>query len=492
MKRRIRPLFAFGLSLLPLVPLASAALDTKIIGADAQWLMHLDFDSLRESAVGREIVTQVEAMQSEANPSALQLNIPRVLQLVGSVTAYGANLSQNPELVDGALVLQGKPELRKIAEGFAVQQALTSPDKFAAITDLPFDAYSVGGELIIGFPPEPIILLSKSREQLLNARLVFQGKAKSLAKASDSPLRGLVRNQTGGFVLAASVVPSENFFPADAPQARILQMTKSASLEVGESDDKTFAHVQLLASSDEMADKLMKILDGITAMVSLAESNDRALADFLQSVTVKRTGTMVTLHLAYASERLVQMFHDLQKAGGRRNDGRWEDGGVVRDVVDGPVPPVEQPVLVSWVADQDLGDIGVSARTLVSRTVPGVALVPGSTLVLTGHREGGENARFDYVEITPAAGGQARRVEAEEMSLVNYTRLPNRHASGGNVIQLHDPSGTARWVFDGSAGDYTLTVRYVDETDGRSTFFVSVLAAAPAVPAATPGAEVER
>ncbi len=471
MKRFTRALFPLGLLALPLAPL-SAALDTKIVGADAQWVMHLDLNSLRESAIGREIVKQVETVKLNLKPAQVQLSVPRLLETIGSITSYGTNLSQDPELVDGALILQGRPELRQIAEGYVAQSSITEPGAIAELKDLPFEAHALEGGLFVAFPPEPIVLVSKSKSQLTKAYAVFLGQAKSLARAPDSPLHGLIRNETGSFVLAASVVPSEKFFPDDAPQARILQMAKSGSLELGETGAQTFAHVQLLAASDEMADKLMKILQGIIAMISLAETSDKALADFLKSVTVARKENTVTVHLAYGSDRLVQMIQELQQ----QNKAQTIGSGSQRkkEVSNEPVPPVEEKVIARWTADQELGDLGVSPKTLVSQTIPNVALAPGAIIVLTGHRDAGENARFDYVEITPVAGGLARRIEAEDMQLENYLALDNRHGSGGKLIETLNSYGTARFPFDGLAGLYTLTVRYADENDGKSSFFVSV------------------
>ncbi|ATC64157.1 hypothetical protein CMV30_09425 [Nibricoccus aquaticus] len=498
MKRIIQTSLALGLPLMSLVACAKAVedsrtpsrvvadgvsgLNTKIVSADALWVMNLDLNALRDSTVGKELVAQGMVLQAQAMKGQkfpIQVDVPKLFETIGSITAYGTNLAQDPKLVDGALIFQGTADLRKIVEGIVAQATVTTPEALTELKDLPFEAYSIGGELIVAFPKEPIILVSKSKAQVLAAHKVFRGEAPSLAKAKNSPLTGLIRNQTGAFVLAASVVPSAEFFADDAPQARILQMAKSASVELGEEKTQTFAHVQLLASSDESADKLMKILQGITAMISLAESSDKYLSEFLKSVTVTREKNIVTLHLAYSSDRLVVMAREFQQGQARDRQQRRESrAGVERDVTNGPVPPVEEKVVLQWKADQNLGDMGVSAKTLVSRTVANVALKTGEMIVLTGHRHEGENARIDYVEIAPADGsGASQRIEAEDMELANYTVLANRNGSGGKVIQIHDSHGTARFPFAGAEGTYAITVRYVDENDGKSDFFVSVKAA---------------
>jgi|GEM_PF-1145547 len=484
MKRILRPFLALSLPLMTLAPLSlNAALDAKIVGADAQWVMHVDLTSLRDSVVGKELVAQATVLQAEAMKGKqfpVQVDLPKLFATIGSITAYGSNLAQDPKLVDGALIFKGTPDLRAIAEGAVAQATITTPDMLTELKDLPFEAYSIHGELIVAFPKEPIILVSKSKTQLLSAYKVFRGDAPSLAKTKNSPLTSLIHDQTGAFVLAASVVPSEKFFPEDAPQARILQMAKSASVELGETAGRTFADVQLLASSDDSADKLMKILQGITAMISLAQSNDQYVSEFLRSVSVAREKNTVRLHAEYSSERLVSMFREFKEEQARGRQRR-EEQGVERDVASGPVPPVEEKVVLQWKADEELGDLGVSPKTLVSRSVGNVQLNAGATLILTGHRDAGENARFDYLEIAPVSGGAAKRIEAETMTRQNYTVLANRSASGGKLIQAHDSFGTARVVFTGAPGLYTLTVRYVDENDGKSDFFLSVKDASDAV-----------
>jgi hypothetical protein len=471
MKRITRALLALSLPLMSLASLPlDAALNTKAVIADALWVMHLDFNALRESVVGRELVGQAMALQAQELKNEnmpVQLDIPKLLETIGSITAYGTNLSQDPNLVDGALILQGTADLRKIAEGAMAQATVTQPGKVTELKDMPFEAYSLDGQLIMAFPKESIVLVSKSKTQLLAALKVYRGEAPSLAQTRNSPLNGLIRNQTGAFVLAASVVPSAEFFPQDAPQARILQMAKSASIELGENSKQTFAHVQLLAASDEMADKLMKILQGITAMISFAETSDKYLAEFLKSVTVTREKNMVTLHLAYSSERLIQMLNEVKDAHRHKPNTHSAPTRPKQ-------PTVEGVVVGTWVADQKIGTDAVSPQGFVTKTLENVSLSPGAVVIVTGVREGGENARVDRIDLTPAGGGRTLAFEAEYMNLKGYEEEKNSAASGGRLIKAHSQVATARFQFSGAEGLYTVVVRYCDETDGKSPYTVSV------------------
>ena len=176
-----------------LLPLAQAAFNPAIVSAEARWIVYADLDALRGSAPGRELVDALQKAQREATDGTIGLDIPKVLTTVGSLTAYGINLSKDPEAIDGALIAQGTADLRKIAESVLLQGTLAEPKVFSEVTDLPFPAYAINDpkapestrmQLIVAFPPEPIVLLSKSRAQLLKARDVFRGTAPSLAIAS--------------------------------------------------------------------------------------------------------------------------------------------------------------------------------------------------------------------------------------------------------------------------------------------------------------------
>jgi len=295
MKSSFSKLLLAAAPLLLLVP-ARAAFNPGIVGADAQWVVYADLDGLRTSAFGSQIIAAATKNLAVQMPAGdIHLDVPKVLATIGSVTAYGTNLSHDPKSIDGALILQGTPDLRKIAEGLLAQATITTPDKVSEASGFPYPTYLSGNQVLVAFPPEPIIIISKSKPRLLDALAAFRGTTPSLAKAPSSPIGALLGNSAGAFLFAASVVPSDNFFPQGGPQARILQMAKSGSVGLGADGAQTFAHIALSADSDASADKLTKILQGMTALLSLGESNDKALSDFLNSAVVQRTDDTVTL-----------------------------------------------------------------------------------------------------------------------------------------------------------------------------------------------------
>ncbi|HTQ29986.1 MAG TPA: hypothetical protein VMI53_02145 [Opitutaceae bacterium] len=455
--KKLFPLFV--LLALPLWPLneAHADVDPAIIPTDARWVVYADLNALRASVLGKEIVAMAEKAQFDTGQGKIGLDVPKLLATVGTATAFGANFSHDPKAIDGTLVLQGTPDLRKIAEALLLQATITTPEGVAELKDLPFPAYAITpkgpkdgpkAEVIVAFPPEPIVLVSKSREQLVKARDVFRGAAPSLAGASDSPLQDLLHNSSHAYLFVASVVPSETLFPEGQPQARILQMTHSGAIAIGENGPNTFAHVDLLATSDEMADKLMKILQGMTAMMSLAETNDKQLAEFLNSAAVSRDNDTVTLNLAYSSERLVQMIRTVQQKQQQTPEERA--AARIAQIASGEV-------IAKWQAEAVTPVEGAGPVPLAWHTIENVALKNGTIITLGHQNNGGKNVRFDHVEITPAG---------EKGPSLTF-RL--------EFMRLWGPRNSlAQFQFPGADGTYTLKVAYVNDPAGKAAYVVSI------------------
>ncbi len=444
-----------ALCAIPLFALASlqAAYNPGIVAADARWVVHADFDALRASKLGKELVVAIEKAQAGATGGFIGLDVTKVLMTVGVITAYGTNLSPKAETIDGALILQGTPELRKIAESLLLQGTLAEPKVFSEVTDLPFPAYAISDpnakteektQLVVAFPPEPIVLASKSKAQLVKARDVFRGSAPSLAKTPASPLNKLAAKTDGLYLFAASVVPTEPIFPQNAPQARILQLANSGSLAIGERGESVFAHAELLASSDNNAEKLMKILQGMTAMFSLAETNDKQLAEFMNSTMVAREKNTVTLDLAYSADRLTKMVQALRTSG---------------EPVNRTPPIVSGKTVAEWGA----GVAATAGATPGEKTIENVALKPGALVTLGRSMNGGKNARFNRVEITPAAGGAPLTFTTEFMRNIRGTMW--------------------QFPFPGAEGVYNLKVTFVEDPDGKAKFAVSVADPKPVVEA---------
>jgi hypothetical protein len=430
--------------------------DPKIIAGDARWVVYLDCNALRGSTLGAELIKTVQKSQADTPVGSVGVDASKLLTTIGSLTAYGTNFSDKATAIDGTLIAQGTPELRKIAESVLLQGTIAQPKVFSEVTDLPFPAYAISNpnektaehtQLVIAFPPEPVVIASKSKAQLLKARDVLLGKAPSLARSGDSPLNKFAANASGAYLYGASLTPTGELLGGgkDGPHARILQLAHAGSLVIGERGPDTFAHAELEASSKPNAEKLTKILQGMAAMLSLAETNDQQLAAFIQSTSVSREGDTVRLDLAYASARLVQMIQNMQAQGD-------------------PRPTRRTPVISSGNIVGEWGGDGVAppdGGEPVSHTIENVKLANGSTITLGRSVSSGKQARFIAAEITPAVGTGAPLVFRSDFM----------RGFRGTMSQFQ---------FPGTDGTYTIKVTYVPDPEGKSKFAVSVSDPKPA------------
>ena len=222
-------------------------------------------------------------------------------------------------------------------------------------------------------------------------------------------------------------------------------------------------------------------------MISLAENNDRQLAEFLASAVVEKKGQTVSIEVGYSSDRLTQMIQNAQQHVGQR------------------APPPNKPapetpknfgtVVAEWKLDRAPANAEPSAADLADHIIANVHLATGSTITLSGQRHPGNrgqafgNARIDRVEIFPMAGGAGLRFEAENMRLRGFHRFSGPgysiiqkapYASGGRMIGTNGQFAIAQFEFPGADGDYIVHVHYMEESTGTTTLAVSVRDPAPA------------
>lgn len=464
MKTLLRPLSFVCLPLLSL-SCGQAAVSPKIIAADARWVVHFDVDALRGTESGEKLLAVAAAHQPPIADGKVKIDVQKVIATIHSATAYGSIFNANSRGPEGALLIQGSDDFRKIVEGVLAEQSLSAPDKIKEVKDLPFETYSVGGDVLIGLPKEPIALVSKSREQLQRAYEVYRGAAPSLAQ-SGSPLLKLLPRDSHDCIVAASVIPKD--FQADlGPHTRVLQMTEMASLTVGEENKSAYARLQLVANSSDTADKLTKIVQGIVAMLSLAETNDQRLDEFIKSAAVERTDDTLRVSISYPAARVAEMIDSAAKPPAPRGPSPAPD-------------PQNERVLGKWNAEQRLGAGEASEQMLVTQTFKGVALKNGSVILINGIRNNGDGAQLDYVEVISEQNpGLVLKFEAEQMKLDGYRPRAVAFASGGKLVSAQK-FATASFAFPAMDGTYTINIRYLDDPDGAAKFVAKVRDPQPA------------
>lgn len=137
-------------------------------------------------------------------------------------------------------------------------------------------------------------------------------------------------------------------------------------------------------------------------------------------------------------------------------------------------------------ADADLGNASPITETLDTKYIV-TELKNGDVITIEGTADGGEPARFDYLEIlfgevkkestdsgkNPSSSAASGKVELEKTTLVGLTAESISGASGGMVVRT-DYKGTASFKYGGADGTYTIHVAYYDENDGAAKYKLTV------------------
>lgn len=450
----------------------NAALDTAIVPADAQWVVYADFDEMRQTVIGQEIIarTQQQYAKETADDPMNSLNIggliSQIMETVGSVTLSGTAITDNPEEMDGTAIIQGTAKMRTISEGLVAHMILTEPELVKELDDLPFEAYGVhdgsAEELVIGFPEEQIVLVSRSREHLLIALAAFRTGKGSLQQGSGA-LTPMLPTREKYYLYAASVVPSSEIPDGNEPAARILKMTQSAAVLLAEEGEEIVARATLVADSDATATRLTKVVNGMTALLSLAQDSDEELVRFIESVSVTQTDTKVQVQMAYSSAKLVELAQaNLEREA--RQQARREQEREDQFTVQGEL-------VSDWKGDRAEG-----ASEFLTHTSDPVYLQSGTIVHVSGRARGSDRGRIDWVEIVPTGADSGEFYEAEFMRIWNYRIQKYDNASGGEMLVARSGNGIGRAQlrFSGPAGDYQIKVGYVDNTGGVAHYKVSV------------------
>lgn len=474
MKLSLLPLPILAVTVLT-VPEVRAEFKPSIVSSDARWVAYADLNALRQNPAGKEAI---DAFQKQGASHAfplpgvtLTVDVPKLLATVGSVTAYGANFEKNAKQVDGTLVIQGTPDLRKILEAVVLEVEVGNASAVHDVKGLGYSAYAfealnkqhpeMNHEVIIGFPCDGMVIVGQSEDKVRQAYDLTQGRGASLLQAKGSDLAALAGNADHATIFAASVVPPDVVAAAAkgpaGPHLRILEMTHSASVAIGDQDGKTFAHAQLVAADGESADKLTKILQGMVAMLSLTQSNDQKLTDFINSAQASRDGNHVTLQLAYDSTQLATMVQTLLNSA--ENAHRGVAAG------HGPQNVLERSLgkrLSHWqFATVAAGEAPATAPQW--KEIADVKLTNGAQVTLHQHASGTNGiALFDEVQVKPPAGDGAPLTFSRKMMSENR-RLPAGPA--GRLLQFG---------FPGEDGTYTLRVRVTPPAQGSATLDVWV------------------
>jgi hypothetical protein len=270
------------------------------VAAGSAWILHVNCDAVRPSAIGKYMLAELEKPEAQAKLSVFQniFSFDLRTQLHG-LTLYSAG--STPQ--DGVLIVYADFDAEKlITLAKAANDSQNSTHNGHAIYNWVDDKkkpHHGDGQRVYA--------------AIQGNRIIFGQREGAVSQALDV-LDGSVPNLSSGKAFAQLGVAGDTSFLAGAarkldlsqadPNAAIFRLSKSVRLQVGEVQQHLIGTLTLEANDDEVASSMMAIAQGMVGLMKLQKDKPEA-AKFLQAIALKQDGASIVLTIDMPTDEVV-------------------------------------------------------------------------------------------------------------------------------------------------------------------------------------------
>jgi hypothetical protein len=295
---------------------SAGPLKKEDIAANASWLIHLDVENLLATQlggfVGREILDK--KLAKPARQLKEQFGIDLDWRDIQSLTAYGDDLPKDAKRT-GVLIVKTEFDLAGTLDALIETISAQTPDAKALVRKVqaePFAIYAANNDVFGAPAGRGTFLVSKSKEQLEQARQVLNGQDRGLSGASS--FRSLAETANGFLVAAvADVFGLGSKLP---PLAKGLRDAEAGQVVAGEKDERVFLDLALDTKDAASATQIQQVVQGLIAMAALSQAESPDLQKLVQGARVEGRDKRVTLRVDVALADVIE------KVGQRRKQRR--------------------------------------------------------------------------------------------------------------------------------------------------------------------------
>ncbi|REJ64514.1 MAG: hypothetical protein DWQ31_21540 [Planctomycetota bacterium] len=297
----------------------AAPLDTERVPADVKWLVHIDFDALRDSEMGQKLAGP---FLSHRGPGAKIRKLQQELGIdltadLHSVTLYDTRFQRHHGLMQIRTnnLDQGRL-LSKLREKHP-DAAATDYRGHAIHTWVVGEGRKFAHEMSGCFHGEDTLLLSRDTDVLKRTIEVLDGAGESLPVDAE-----LAAATVGGTILSMNVngmVPRE--FPFRSP---VMRQTKRLFMTVGESEGEVRMRAHLEANSSDTAENLATVVEGFRAMGMLRHGDDETGKRVFDGLTVEVDGATVEANWIMTPEDAEKVVDTMKKEHEKHREMRRE------------------------------------------------------------------------------------------------------------------------------------------------------------------------
>lgn len=291
-------------------------LDTKLLPADTQWVIHVDVEAARNTHIGKHFGERM------LGSDWAKARIRRIKQEIGmdpvrdvlSVTAYDSRFVENSGVVmiharqlDAerliARLRQHRPDHRVVRHRSHTLYTWTNNEGDAQEHDVTGSIYG------------NVLVLSRDEAQVHRALDQLDGEGTDISQ--ESPLAAQM--DRGTVILARAVDMDAKTTPF---RSQVIREAHAISLSAGQNGDQLFVSGMMVAGSAEVAQQCKSIVEGFRGMAALHTAQDPDAQRLLKGLSVKTTDCTILADWRASSEQITRLLErQLQKRLRPSNNG---------------------------------------------------------------------------------------------------------------------------------------------------------------------------
>jgi hypothetical protein len=297
----------------------ASSLPQQQAAADAKWLLHIDVAQFRSTKVGDFVIREI-LQKKLSKPLAdlkkqfkIEIDTDKILEKVTSITAYGTQY-KSPEN-SAVLLIRADPDLEKIFLGMLAGLSLAGSNASAQVEqtqigEVTFYAIHQDTKDMIFFAllPGKVVAVGKSRGITEQAAKVLAGKSPNLTSSKAFSEFADIK-KSFFFLGVAEGFSADTVLP---PQARLLQLADGGRVVLGENADQLYLNLALRAKNSEITTQMQQVIQGVIALSSLGQPENKDLTQLVQSVKTSTDNKTVNVSLEFPVEKALQQLAKLK------------------------------------------------------------------------------------------------------------------------------------------------------------------------------------
>jgi hypothetical protein len=266
--------------------------------ADAQWLLHLDFDAFRSSQFGQLVRSDIQPQYQEKIDALTELLGSDLTRDLYDVTIYGTG----PGEENATILFRGSYDKDKLL-ALLVLNGAYSKSEYEGTTLHHWMDDKRNKEQYGAFAAQDLIVIGQTEEAVIDALDLIAGRRQSLAAQTDSALYKLCRASGDPIFMAAATELSQ--LAGDDEQAAILKNSTLIAMLAAEKDGNLTATLHLETKDEQAAIQVEQIARGLLAFAAM--QNTQKNGKLIQSVVLTRDKNALDCTFSYPSIDLFEM-----------------------------------------------------------------------------------------------------------------------------------------------------------------------------------------